>query len=156
MSDINEIASGLTNAGRPLEGVATAGQPDEEHLRSLAEAGYKTVIDLRTTEEDRGFDEAEAVREAGMEYANIPVGHETIDEENFERFRELMTDPVRRPALVHCSSANRVGALLIPYLILDEGRDREEAVKIASEVGLSSEELKNRALEYAGGYEGRA
>jgi uncharacterized protein (TIGR01244 family) len=153
MSNINEIAPGLTNAGSPLEGVATAGQPDKEHLQSLAEAGYKTVIDLRTTEEDRGFDEEEVVREAGMEYANIPVGHETIADETFEQFRELMTDPERHPALVHCSSANRVGALLIPYLILDEGRDREEAVEVASEVGLSSEELKHRALEYASGQE---
>ena len=148
MSDINEIAPGLTNAGRPLEGVATAGQPDEEHLRSLAEAGYKTVIDLRTTGEDRGFDEAEAVREAGMEYANIPVGHETIDEENFERFRELMTDPQRRPALVHCSSANRVGALLLPYMVLDEDKSPEEATELARQIGLGSDDLEQKALDY--------
>ena len=148
MRDVNRIAPGLANAGSPLEGVATAGQPDEEHLRSLAEAGYKTVIDLRTTGEDRGIDEEEVVREAGMEYVNLPVGHETIDDETFERFRQLMTDPNRRPALVHCSSANRVGALLIPYLVLDEGKGREEAVEIASEVGLSSEELEQAALRY--------
>lgn len=148
MRDINEIAPGLANAGNPLEGVMTAGQPDEEHLRSLAEAGYKTVIDLRATGEDRGLDEAEVVREAGMEYVNIPVGHETINDETFERFRQLMTAPDRRPALVHCSSANRVGALLVPYLVLDEGKDREEAVEMGTEVGLSSEELKQAALRY--------
>lgn len=33
-------------------------------------------------------------------------------------------------------SANRVGALVIPYLILDEGKSREEAVEIAEEVGV--------------------
>lgn len=148
MKDINEIAPGLANAGSPLEGVATAGQPDEKHLRSLAEAGYKTVIDLRTTEEDRGLDEEEIVQEADMEYINIPVGHETIDNETFGQFRQLMADSERRPALVHCSSANRVGALLIPYLILDEGKSREAAVKIGEEVGLSSEELKEAALRY--------
>lgn len=148
MRDVNEIAPGLENAGSPLEGVATAGQPDEEHLRSLAEAGYKTVIDLRATGEDRGLAEEKVVQEAGLEYVNIPVGHETIDDETFERFRQLMTDPRRRPALVHCSSANRVGALLIPYLIMDEGKDREKAVEIGKEVGLSSEELKQAALRY--------
>jgi uncharacterized protein (TIGR01244 family) len=148
MRDVNEIASGLENAGSPLEGVVTAGQPDEEHLRSLAKAGYKTVIDLRATEENRGLDEKEVVREAGMEYVNIPVGHETIDDETFERFRQLMTDPGRRPALVHCSSANRVGALLIPYLVLDEGKDREEALETGTKVGLSTEELKQAALRY--------
>jgi uncharacterized protein (TIGR01244 family) len=148
MKDINEIAPGLTNAGSPLEGVATAGQPDEDHIRSLAEAGYKTVIDLRTTEENRGLDEEEVVREAGMEYINIPVGHQTINDETFQRFRQLMASHGRRPALVHCSSANRVGALLIPYLILDEGKNHEAAVKTGEEVGLSSEELKEAALQY--------
>ena len=149
MKDIQEIAPGLGSPGQPLEDIATAGQPEEEHFQGLAEAGYKTVIDLRTLEEDRGLNEPEVVQQAGMEYVNIPVGHETVEDETFEQFRELMTDPRRRPVLVHCSSANRVGALLIPYLILDEGKSTEEAVEIASEVGLKSDELKQAALRYA-------
>ena len=49
-----------------------AGQPDREQLERLAEAGYtRTVIDLRTPEEPRGFDEPEIVGRVGMEYANI-------------------------------------------------------------------------------------
>ena len=148
MTDIQEIAPGLDNPGQPLEDIATAGQPEEEHLKRLAEAGYKTVVDLRIPEEDRGLDEQESARQAGMEYVNIPVGHEEVNDETFERFRELMADPERRPVLVHCSSANRVGALLIPYLVLDEGKSTEEAVKIASEVGLKSDELKQAALRY--------
>lgn len=151
MRDISEIVPGLTNAGSPLEGVATAGQPNEEHLRRLAKAGYRAVIDLRTLEEDRGLNEREATREVGMEYVSIPVGHETVEDETFERFRELMTNPGRRPALVHCSSANRVGALLVPYLILDEGMTREEALEIARQVGLRSDELEQAALRYASG-----
>ena len=54
MKNIQEIAPGLQDSGQPLEYVATAGQPEEEHLRQLAEAGYKMVIDLRTSEEDPG------------------------------------------------------------------------------------------------------
>jgi protein tyrosine phosphatase (PTP) superfamily phosphohydrolase (DUF442 family) len=91
------------------------------------------------------------MRQARMEYLNIPVGHEEIDDETFEWFRGLMKDSERRPVLVHCSSANRVGALLIPYLILDEGKTPEEAVKMATEVGLESDELKQAALEYVDG-----
>ncbi len=34
---------------------------------------------------------------------------ENVEDETFERFRELMKDPERRPVLVHCSSANRWG-----------------------------------------------
>ncbi len=136
MKDVHEIAPGMANAGQPLEGVATAGQPDREQLERLAEAGYKTVIDLRTPGEPRGFDEPEIVGRAGMEYVSIPVGHEDIDDGAFDRFRELMADQGRRPVLVHCSSANSVGALLIPYLILDEGNSPEDARDIAARVGL--------------------
>ena len=149
MKDIHEIVPGMANAGQPLQEVATAGQPEQEDFERLAEAGYKTVVDLRTPEEPRGLDEPEVVRRAGMEYTNIPVGHERVDDDAFERFRELMADPGHRPTLVHCSSANRVGALLIPYLILDEGKAPEDAVRMASEVGLRSDELKQAALRYA-------
>lgn len=149
MRDVSEITPGLDNAGQPLEYVATAGQPEEEHLKRLAEAGYKTVVDLRTPEEPPRPDEwSMVVRRAGMEYVNIPVGHDDIDDKTFDRFRELIRDGGRRPVLVHCSSANRVGALLIPYLILDEGSTPEKASEIAAEVGLRSNRLKRAALRY--------
>lgn len=72
---------------------------------------------------------------------SLPVGHDTVEGDAYERFRELMRNPACRPVLVHCSSANRVGALLVPYLILDEGKTREEALQIARRVGLRSDEL---------------
>jgi uncharacterized protein (TIGR01244 family) len=138
MHDIREIAP-----------VATAGQPEVGHFERLAQVGYRTVIDLREPDEDRGLDEPEAIRQAGMQYANIPVGHDDVSDETFDRFRELMNDQERRPVLVHCSSANRVGALLIPYLVLDEGKSQDEALEIASRVGLRSDELRRAALGYA-------
>jgi protein tyrosine phosphatase (PTP) superfamily phosphohydrolase (DUF442 family) len=104
--DVSEIAPGLDNAGQPLEYVATVGQPKEEHLKRLAEAGYETVVYLRTPEEPPRPDEwGTVVRRERMEYVNLPVGHEDIDDETSDRFRELMRDRGRRPLLVQCSSA---------------------------------------------------
>lgn len=150
MKNVSEIAPGLMNASSPIEGVITAGQPEERHFKQLAEAGFKTVVDIRLPEEPRdGFDEPEVVRRAGMEYVNVPVGHETVDDETLDRLRELLRDPARRPMLVHCRSANRLGALLIAYFIFDEGKTPEEAVEIATRAGLRSDELKQAALRYA-------
>jgi hypothetical protein len=39
--DIGEIVPGLKNAGSHIEGILTAGQPEEEHFERLAEAGYR-------------------------------------------------------------------------------------------------------------------
>ena len=151
MKDIREITPELENAAYPLEGVATAGQPGQGHLKQLAKAGYRTILDLRTSEEDPGFEESEIVRSAGMEYVNIPLEMkpEAFSDGVFDRARELLADAERRPILVHCASAARVTPLLIPYLILDEGRSPEEAVRIASQVGPQQDELTDTALEYA-------
>ena len=151
MKDVREIAPGLENAGYPLDGVATAGQPEQEHLKRLAEEVYRTILYVCTQEEDPGFDESETVRSLGMEYVNMPleVKPEAFTDEVFERARELLADPGRRPILVHCASAVRVARLLIPYLIVDEGRSPEEAVEIASEVGPQQDELTDAALRYS-------
>jgi protein tyrosine phosphatase (PTP) superfamily phosphohydrolase (DUF442 family) len=75
------------------------------------------------------------------------VGHEDIDDKTFDGFRELIREG-GRPMLVHCSRGNRVGALLIPYLILDEGRTQEKAREIGAEVGLRSNRLERAAFRY--------
>ena len=150
--DIDKITPGMTNASSPLEGVATAGQPTEEELKKLAEAGYRTIVDLRMPQEDRGFAEPDAVREAGMEYVDIPLDSGdpgSFGDEDFDHFRELMTNGECRPVLVHCGTATRVGALMVAHLILDEGMSPDEAVETARRIGPEKEELTSRALEYA-------
>ena len=140
----------LPNGASSLPGVLTAGQPSAAHLSQLAQSGIKTLIDLRSPNEPRGFDEAATVRAAGLTYRNIPVTPATLGNHEFDEFRKLHRDESARPVLVHCGSANRVGALLIPYLVLDEKRSRDDALKIAGEVGLRSDHLARAALSYVG------
>lgn len=148
MQDVATLVPNMPEIGNAMEGVGTAAQPGEEDLKKLGKAGYRVVLDLRTAAEDRGFDEPEAVRRAGMEYVNLPVSPETLDDGTFDWFREFMKDSANRPVLIHCSSASRVGAMLLPHLILDAGSTREEALDLASRVGLASAELRRKALRY--------
>jgi protein tyrosine phosphatase (PTP) superfamily phosphohydrolase (DUF442 family) len=143
--DLSEL---LPKSYCPLENVATGGQPAREQLRGLYKAGYRLLIDLRALDEPRGYDERAAAQEAGLLYQNLPVTPETLDDDVFGRFRALMRDPRNRPVIVHCGSGNRVGALLLPYLILDEGKTPEEAEELARQVGLESPALRERALAY--------
>jgi uncharacterized protein (TIGR01244 family) len=144
-----DAVSTLPYSACPLDGVGTAGQPSESAWADLARAGFKAVVDLRAPEEARGHDEAAAVRRAGMEYILLPVTPATLRDESYDRFRKIMRDPARRPILVHCATANRVGALLIPYLMLDEKRSAEESIQLARQSGLRSPEYVTMALEYA-------
>src|SRR6516162_4155710 len=85
---LDDLARELPYGSCPLPDVAGAGQLDASQVRDAAAAGVRTVIDLRPTYEPHGFDEAAAVREAGMDYVNIPVTPDTLDDPTFDKFLE--------------------------------------------------------------------
>lgn len=84
-----------------------------------------------------------------MEYVSLPLEArpESFTDGVFDRARELLGDEERCPVLVHCGSAARAAALVVPYLILDEGKNPDEAVEAAS--GVRNKDLTQRALRYA-------
>ncbi len=146
---LTSVLRAVPNSACPMPGLATAGQPSGLAWRPLAEAGYRTVVDLRGPEEPRGHDEPQEVRAAGLEYVAIPVQQQTLGDAEFDAFREVMRDPARRPVLVHCATSNRVGALLLPYFALDEKMSLNDATLLAQRAGLRSAELHGLAAEYA-------
>lgn len=119
----------------PVDGISTAGQPDEMAFRVFADNGYVAVIDLRTAEEDRGLDEPAVIDRLGMEYVQLPIGEDDI---TFDKARELgdLLDDYEGPVLVHCASANRVGALLA-LMMVDDGADTELAIEMGKAAGMT-------------------
>lgn len=142
------LLSGTLNAACPLPGVATAGQPDSARVGALARAGFRTLIDLRMREEWRGFEEASHAHAAGLAYHALPVSPATLADSTFDAFRALMQDSLAAPVLVHCASGNRVGALMLPWLVLDRGWSIEAAIASAEAGGLRTPLLKEKALDY--------
>ena len=138
----------LPYGGCPLSDVATAGQPDAAAWAALSRAGFKSVVDLREANEPRGHDEPGEVARAGLGYFLLPVSHETLRDRQFDELREFLRDPANRPALVHCQSANRVGALMIPYLTLDEHIPLDKAQQMADLIGLRSPDYRALAIDY--------
>lgn len=135
------VKSGMVH---PVDGITAAGQPDEAALKVFAEQGYTTVIDLRTEGEDRGLDEATAVRELGMSYVLLPIGRDSINFENAKALDKLIAE-AGGPVLVHCGSANRVGALLALRKSL-AGADDATALEYGKEGGLTSLEAQVKEL----------
>ena len=121
---------------KPVDGVTTAGQPDAEALKVFAEAGYVAVIDIRTAGEDRGIDEAAVVQGLGMDYLQLPVGgRDGITFENAEKLEQLI-GLYDEPVLVHCGSANRVGALFALNVYRETG-DVNKALEAGRAAGLT-------------------
>ena len=149
MSQLLDAIAGVPNACEPIHGIVTGGQPAPEHLAALKGAGCEVVIDIREAMEPRPFKTPDAVVQAGLEYRNIPVGHGAVSDATFGRLMDAVRELAgKRAAFVHCSSGNRVGAGLIPYFMLEQGLEEEDAVAQAMRVGLRSTELMEQSLEY--------
>jgi len=102
----------LPNRRDVVEGITAAGQPSAAALEAAAKAGYKSVIDLRVPTEDRGFDEKSTVERLGMSYVSVPVdGAAGVTFANAGQLDKLLAE-LPKPILLHCSTGNRVGALL--------------------------------------------
>ena len=151
MTSLLEAISGITNASQPLPHLVTGGQPLPTHLSALKEAGAEVVLDIRDPMEPRPIRTPDAVRAAGLEYINIPVSYASLNDQTLARVLETVRELVEQQKTVffHCGSGNRVGATLIPYLILDQGFQEEDAVDTAMRIGTRSLELVEWALDYA-------
>jgi len=124
----------------PFPDVLSGGQPSLEQLARASREGYRTVINLRGPgEEGELEDEAERVRELGMDYVSIPVqGGGDISEENARLLAEALAAPEALPAIVHCRSGNRVGALFALGAVALDGMGPEEAFAVGRSSGLTS------------------
>lgn len=118
------------NYTRLKPSVATAGQLRPGAIAGIKALGFATIVDLRTPEEGAGI-EQKAAEEAGLRYFNIPVMHGVPTETQVAEFARIVEEPSNAPLLIHCASANRVGAMWALYraqrgipeaIALEEGR----------------------------------
>jgi len=65
----------------------------------------------------------------------------------FDKARKLLRTS-EKPILLHCSSANRVGAVWIPFRALDMGIPLEQAVEEAKTIGLKTPAYEEIARQY--------
>jgi protein tyrosine phosphatase (PTP) superfamily phosphohydrolase (DUF442 family) len=143
-----EAAVLLPKGRAPLPGVITGGQPDAAQLAALAEAGYRTVVDLRAPGEPYPReDEKAALESLGIEYVSIPVaGPEGLTEENARALSAVLAEEDAYPVAIHCASGNRVGALLALEAAWVDGAPPAEALALGLDAGLTGLEPKVREL----------
>ncbi|WP_129649385.1 beta-lactamase hydrolase domain-containing protein [Peristeroidobacter agariperforans] len=128
----------------PSPGIIAAGRLKPEDIAQLNDAGIEHVIDLTPDDETPDFDEANAVRSAGINYSNLPVrGAADLTRENAIAFDRMMRN-AKRPVLVHCASGNRVGAIAALRAAWLEGQSEEDAIAIGKTWGLKGLEPEVR------------
>lgn len=124
-----------------------ASQPSPSDFEQLKKQGIQTVINLRRSRETK-FDESKIVEGLDMQYESVPWGgDQEASPKVFDKVRTLFQE-AKGPILLHCASANRVGAAWIPYRVLDTGATLEQAAREAKIIGLRSPALQEAAEAY--------
>lgn len=98
------LPAGMPNAGAPVPGVLTAGQPTAAQLEELARAGVQVVVDLRGPGEDRGFDEPATAARLQLRYRSIPVTGPALATRDLDALRALCSEEPAQSALAYVAA----------------------------------------------------
>lgn len=123
--------AGVPNLHKVSGALYRSAQPTAEGMQNLKVHGIKTIINLRSFHSDR-----KEIGDTGLGYEHIYMKAWHPEEKEVVRFLQLVTDPDRTPALVHCMhGADRTGVMSAVYRVAIEGWTKEEALEELTEGG---------------------
>jgi ubiquinone/menaquinone biosynthesis C-methylase UbiE/protein tyrosine phosphatase (PTP) superfamily phosphohydrolase (DUF442 family) len=139
---------GSTKVVRKFEKWLFASQPSESDLAAAKAEGVERVITLRNPQE-LNWDEAQAVKQLEMEFSQLPIDFpEGLTPAKLNEVCIALEDAEGKPALLHCGSAVRVGAVWMAYRATRQEIPLEQAQAEAAAIGLRNPE----AIEAIKGY----
>lgn len=144
-----DLAEILTPYFRPDELTLVCGKLDQAKVTALAQAGVELVINLQPDDE-LSFDEALAVKQAGMAYEQLPIKDASdLKQLNILAFDHLLRQYHGQKTVIHCGSGSRVGAAVALRAGWLRGRKMETAMERGYSHGLTekfAQETHNRLL----------
>ena len=114
-------------------------------LQEAVKLGFKTIIDLRGSDE-RGVKEEETrAQQMGILRLHIRITDRITPQDQVDQFTAALNNSDQYPILAHCASANRVGGLWALYRA-GQGVDPIIAIAEARGCGLTSREAPVREM----------
>jgi uncharacterized protein (TIGR01244 family) len=111
--------SGIYNFRRLSENLITSGQPSEEQLAGVANAGFKLVVNLALRHDEHSLpDERGTVESLGMAYEHIPVIWQQPTRADLDTFFATLDRHAGEPTYVHCAANFRVSSFILLYRVL--------------------------------------
>lgn len=124
-------------------------QPQREDITALAAEGVQTVVNLRVENESDDqlspVDEAQLVREAGMEYLHIPVIGSQIREGQVDEFRNAV-EKLPKPIFVHCAKGNRAALFTVMDQSVREQTGGKNALSRITDLGYDCDDANLRTF----------
>jgi uncharacterized protein (TIGR01244 family) len=123
------------NFRRISERITTSGLVSVAQLGDLRHEGYDAVINLLPDSHERAVtDEANIVRDQGIDYVHIPVDFDAPTHADLEAFSQAMTDRVGQKIHIHCAANYRVSAFYSLYALQHGTCTEQEADELVRDV----------------------
>lgn len=158
LTTINEpLTVGNLKENPTLGHVTYSSQPDQETIPMLKEKGYDLVLSVKFDDEDVGFDEQQLVEGSGMEFRRVSFYKgsyndrpRAVDANSIEEISKILraTAANGQKVLLHCGSGQRAAGALAGSLVIDHGYSTEDAMKVAGDAGLTSQNVTAALSEY--------
>ncbi len=116
--------------------IGTSGQPSAKQPIAIADAGFKTVINLALHDDPRYSlpDEPEVVASLGIKYVHIPVQFSAPTEGDLSQFFAAMETCGEEKVWIHCAANIRVSAFLGLYRVIKQDWEPEIAFALMNEL----------------------
>lgn len=130
----------MTDIKKVGDAYGVAGQPTPEDLKTAAEQGFKSVLNLRSLDEATALpDEQEHAKAAGLHYANVPLSSSTPNQELTHKALNAL-DELPKPVLIHCGVGGRAGGIALIATAKEQGWTLAQLTQTAKEAGLNLEQ----------------
>ena len=117
--------------------LSIGGQPQPDDITALRDQGFRTVVNLRMPDEPGVLpDEERLVQNAGLNYAEVPISPDIVDDGTIERLTQILTTVDTAPVYVHCKAGGRAGTFSMLHLAIQHGWSIEQAYEEGEKVGI--------------------
>jgi protein tyrosine phosphatase (PTP) superfamily phosphohydrolase (DUF442 family) len=135
---------GLPNFYKVSKDLYRGAQPTAEGMKQLEKLGIKTVINLRAMHSD-----GDEIKGTALAYEHINMTTLNIEDKHVIHFLQIVTDPNRTPAFVHCQhGADRTGTMCAVYRIIIQGWSKDEAIKEMTKGGFGYHSIWQNLPKY--------
>jgi protein tyrosine phosphatase (PTP) superfamily phosphohydrolase (DUF442 family) len=129
-------------------GFASAGQPTEEQLQAVSDAGFDQVVYIAMSNSRSAVAGEDAiVKELGMDYVHIPVIWDAPTTSDFYAFASIMQRDPAAKTLLHCAANYRASAFAFLYRVIYDDVPVAAAKADMNEVWTPNETWRNLIFE---------
>ncbi len=145
-----ESVPGINNFAKVESTVACAGAITPAAVADIKKMGYASIINLREASEPGADVEAEAAaaKAAQIRYFHVPFNGGKPETAAVDQFLKAITTPGVEPAFIHCAGGNRAASMWFIKRALIDKWDTTRAMAEATDLGFTSQPLKNFAMDY--------